>query len=86
MTDINIWNSSLPPSLVTAWMSCTTAEEETDLAPGLLVDWKTADWLSFGVSLETQQRREVCFTEREERLYMFRSDLEHSSGHRFRYC
>ena len=83
MTDINIWNSSLSPSLVAAWMSCTTVEE-TDLTRGLLVNWRTADWLSFGVSVETRERREVCYREREERLYMFRSDLEHCSGHRFR--
>ena len=68
MTDINIWNSSLGPDLVTSWMRCS---QDADLGGSLLVDWNTADWMMFGVSVERLAREEVCYREREERLYMF---------------
>ena len=71
MTDINIWNSSLSPDLVASWMRCSSTEQ-TDLGGSLVVDWKTADWMIFGVSVERLGRQEVCYKEREERLYMLK--------------
>ena len=68
MTDINIWNSSLGPELVSSWMRCT---QDPALGGSLVVDWATADWMRFGVSVESLAKKEVCHKELGERLYMF---------------
>ena len=68
MTDINIWNVTLTPLEVEGWTNCKKKHMEKNK----IIDWKTANWTTYGIRRDILNKSIVCHDEeRKTKIHPF---------------